>query len=401
MTPGQRRTAALTLAVFFVCGLIALAGSGTPGIDDDGMRGQPELIVITYNDLGMHCMNEDYQDLLILPPYNTLRAQILERKDDPELLENGHTVTFTLPTQHDAADRTSFWTHAEELFGVDLPPDVGLTGNTLSGTFEAMPDERFWEVTGVPITPFDDFGRLNPYPLAQVEVVGERGVGSTTTVIPVSGELNCNLCHEADGISVGRDILQDHDRIHGTDLDANRPVLCASCHADPALGAPGQPGISALSHAIHTAHADRLGVLSLENECYSCHPGLRTQCQRDVHFVNGVDCNSCHGSMLDVGSTKRTPWVDQPRCGDCHERPGFEFEQPGRLFKDSVGHKGVMCITCHGSPHAIGPAASETDNLQPTLLQGHSGVLSECTACHAEQPEHPFFHRVSEDGDDD
>ncbi|MCA9311983.1 MAG: hypothetical protein KDA21_12300, partial [Phycisphaerales bacterium] len=354
-------------------------------------------VVLGYNDLGMHCMNEDYADLMILPPYNTLRTQILERRDSPEFITGDHTVTYSVPTQHDAADRTIFWSYVADLLGVALPTDVGLTGNALTGQMHRVSGKRYWEASGIPVTPFDDFGRLNTYPLARVDVVGQAGAATTATVIPVSGELNCNLCHQAAGISVGMDILQDHDRLHGTDLQNNRPVLCASCHADPALGAPGVPGVSALSHAIHGAHADRVGELGLDNECYSCHPGLRTQCQRDVHFLAGIDCNACHGGMADVGNPARTPWVQEPRCGDCHVRPGFEFEQPDTLYKDSVGHRGVSCFTCHGSPHAIGPAAAETDNLQPIRLQGHEGVINECSVCHSRQPEHPFFHRVGED----
>ncbi len=53
-------------------------------------------------------------------------------------------------------------------------------------------------------------------------------------------------CHNTPGMTVESEILTRHDKLHtklpdGTPislLDA-RPVLCASCHADPALGAPG------------------------------------------------------------------------------------------------------------------------------------------------------------------
>ena len=31
-----------------------------------------DYIVIGWNDLGMHCYNPDFQDLAVLPPYNTL-----------------------------------------------------------------------------------------------------------------------------------------------------------------------------------------------------------------------------------------------------------------------------------------------------------------------------------------
>lgn len=113
-------------------------------------------------------------------------------------------------------------------------------------------------------------------------------------------------------------------------------------------------------------------------------------------------CTECHGEMQDVGDPVRRPWIDEPRCSDCHIRPGFEFEQPGTLFRDSRGHSGVQCSACHGSPHAITPTVTGVDNLQAIALQGHPGKIDTCIVCHTEQPGDPFFHRVSHDlgGDD-
>jgi hypothetical protein len=72
---------------------------------------------------------------------------------------------------------------------------------------------------------------------------------------------------------------------------------------------------------------------------------------------------------------------------------GHEYEQPGKLYRDSVGHHGVKCITCHGSPHAIGPSINPRDNVQPIALQGHPGTIDKCTVCHRTQPHDPFDHR--------
>ncbi|MCA9294328.1 MAG: hypothetical protein KDA20_10985 [Phycisphaerales bacterium] len=359
-----------------------------------------ELVVIAYNDLGMHCMDEDFSELIILPPFNTIRAQVIERHGSPQILEDAENLTlrFSLPANTRSADKTNFWSQVEAAFGVALPPDIGLTGNGLSGEMERGPGggAKYWEVVGIPVTPFEDNGRINPYPLAQIDVEHADGrTGQTVTVVPVSTELSCNLCHSATDGSANLDVLRDHDALHGTDLVNQRPVLCASCHADNALGAPGQPGLPALSHAIHGAHADRMHLVDgiVDNACYACHPGIRTSCHRGRHQVNGVDCIACHGDMADVGNPTRNPWVDLPRCGDCHTRPGFEFEQPGVLYKDSVGHGGVMCVSCHGSPHVILPSGAEADNQQSLLLQGKTGILDTCTTCHTSMPSDPFPHR--------
>jgi hypothetical protein len=247
------------------------------------------------------------------------------------------------------------------------------------------------------LTPITDQGVENPYQLSRIDVIaGGQNVATTQAVVPVSWEISCNLCHNTPGISVASDILTKHDQLHATQLMAQRPVLCASCHADPALNTTGQPGVSTLSHAMHGAHANRFtpDVLQQVNgiSCYACHPGIRTQCQRDVHYAMGITCTACHGSMDAVADPARTPWVTEPRCDNCHSRPGFTFEQPGTLYKASLGHHGVKCASCHGSPHAITPTVTAADNVQAILLQGHAGTINDCRVCHRNQPDDGFNH---------
>ena len=143
-----------------------------------------------------------------------------------------------------------------------------------------------------------------------------------------------------------------------------------------------------------------MDVLQLQVECYACHPGIRTKCFRDVHFSAGMTCSDCHGSMTNVASLNRQPWVTEPRCDDCHKRAGFEFEQAHTLYRDSNGHGAVHCSACHGSPHAITPTVVKRDNVQAIALQGHAGTIDTCTVCHTQQPDDSFPHRYfTEDKD--
>jgi hypothetical protein len=325
--------------------LLAASTEAKPAVVDN-------LVVVGVNDLGMHCSQEDFSELCILPPYNTLRAQVILRGVEPEIMDGDVTVKYTVPEHSRSSDKTNFWTYAPQLFGVNLAPDVGLTGHGMSGTMEAVPGEKIFEVTGIPILSTDDAGRLDPYPVGIITVSGALGTATTRAVVPVSSEMSCSLCHGNPGMSVAHDILADHDALHGTNLINQKPVLCASCHADAALGAPGVPGVSALSHAMHGAHADRVQASGLENACYACHPGIRTQCQRDVHAAAGVACIDCHG--------------------------------------------GVRCVTCHGSPHTMRPAVTPIDNAQTIALQGFAGPISVCTTCHTQQPNEAFFHSVED-----
>lgn len=375
------------LAGAAVLGAAVLAQSATPRVVSTPM------VVFGTNDLGMHCMQQDFSQMMILPPYNNLHAMVVDRTHgSPEIVTSGVTVEYTIPSNTHASDKVNFWRYAQALLGVALPPEVGLTGNRMSGVMTPTGNGD-WAATGIPVVPIDDNGRENPYPLATITVKRQGAVvAQTQAVVPASWEQNCNLCHHTAGISVATDILRAHDRLHGTTLEQQQPVNCSSCHSDNALGAPGLPGVSSLSMAMHGAHAPRMNMVNLAVDCYACHPGIRTQCQRDVHFVNGMNCHDCHTSMEAVANPARRPWIDEPKCADCHSRPGFQFEEAGKLFRESRGHNGITCLACHGSPHAITPTAAAVDNLQALNIQGHSGVINTCTVCHQQTPGDPFNH---------
>jgi hypothetical protein len=155
-------------------------------------------------------------------------------------------------------------------------------------------------------------------------------------------------------------------------------------------------------------------------------------------MTDQVSCQNCHGNMSAVGGRSplraggsidgqndgraRRPWVDLPRCQSCHTgdanshltladaslmasdglrtlvafdaadasaspraAPSSRFaENAGKLYRFSTGHGGLACEACHNSTHAIWPNAIEThnDNVAARQVQGHSGTLVECTACH-------------------
>jgi hypothetical protein len=360
------------------------------------------MVVLGFNDLGMHCMNQDFSELCLLPPYNNLHAQVINRSgEDPRIVADASIqVQYQIPGNTQSVGKTNFWTFAPSLFGVNLGPNIGLTGNGLSGTLKPTGDGDY-AATGIPLTPMTDQGVENPYQLSLITVKsGPTTMATTQAVVPVSWEINCNLCHNSPGVSTATDILTRHDLLHGTDLVNQKPVVCASCHADPALGTAGKPGIQTLSSAMHGAHAPRMGAVAgkVSVDCYACHPGIRTQCQRDVHFANGITCHQCHGDMTAVADPSRTPWQTGPRCDNCHNRPGFAFEQPGTLYKVSKGHNGVKCAACHGSPHAITPTVTAPDNVQAITLQGHAGTINSCTVCHSRQPDDGFNHTYGGDG---
>lgn len=508
---------------------------GAPGSGDGAHA------VLAFNDLGMHCADLGLVPFSILPPFNDLNAEVVRKGSTgaarPRRLGEGevelrysaassardpvgpgsiNSTSQNYPVGAAAPDadlaKTDFWdlygamTVAAILFpGLNPLPDEGLQtiANLDHGRYmpgiedpyhanDPQPFSRFEEVygwftaQGIPITPVDDAGRKNSYPLMRVQAVApgtEAVLATVDAVTPVSAEVDCRDCHtmgrvgadpaaraagpvfvppasaeRADVETAAKtNILRLHDYKHaavaGT-LDGGPPVLCASCHGSAALsgvgGPAGDPARSTMSSAMHAFHGllqtDESGALlrdaggepvlrapgdpdaitlipfgegvTMEQNCFLCHPGKITQCFRGAMFAAGQTCDSCHGDMLAVGAEfelasggdpatgKRRAWLDEPRCESCHagaaEPRTIAFdpadpaatpilasdkrfaEQPGTLYRDSLGHGGLACESCHGSPHAIwpNPNPDANDNVAATQLQGHAGTIVECSVCH-------------------
>ena len=350
-----------------------------------------EYIVLSWNDLGMHCANKDFSTICILPPYNNLKAQVIKRgtaTTPPQVITTGLTVTYEIPGNTYSVGKTNFWTYSQALFGV-TQANIGLTGAGLTGTMGVNTNEYFQD--GIPLTPYQDDNLVteSPFQLALIKVKDGGGnlLTETQPVIPVSNEINCvsSGCHNSE-----QAILNAHEQEGGFNPN-NKPVKCASCHSDNALGAPGVSGVPSFSRVIHEKHG------SITNDCYKCHPGPNTQCFRDVMHKGGMICQDCHGSVSNVALTienGRQPWLQEPSCGatSCH---GSNYApETNKLYRQSRGHGNLYCSACHGSPHAIVPTEQANDNIQNIAVQGWAGTLNKCSVCHGIIPDLPGPHGI-------
>ncbi|HLO25702.1 MAG TPA: hypothetical protein VK187_06280 [Geobacteraceae bacterium] len=254
--------------------------------------------ILAWNDLGMHCAQDDYSYFCILPPFNNLHVQVIERGGG--VVTSGITVSYAFPKKTDSTLHTNFWNYAAK-YGWTLSPNVGLTGNGLAGTMQVDAGNLGFVATGIPVTPYDDDGTWDPYGTATITVSDGTVTQTASVVVPVSTELNCSNCHGT--MDPFLSILQAHDRLSGTTLVADRTRgvlhLCAECHADNALGLVGKPGLRNLSLAMHGFHKDKVNVSADPGtpDCYNCHPGPRTNCLRGIMSHAGQTCSNCHGTM--------------------------------------------------------------------------------------------------------
>ena len=346
--------------------------------------------LLAWNDLGMHCMDgKDYSVFSILPPYNTLNAQLLKRSGTSNKhVTSGVTITYQAAASLDGKYnttslldsqnnlKTNFWDYVLPLFNTTLTEDVGLAGYA---TASATPNQlhysvlhNWWEATGIPMTPYNDDGSKNYYPMVDVIASDSSGavLATTTVVLPVSDEMDCTACHSStSGYSDARpaagwendanserdykwNILRLHDDKVPTAVSSNltaletagysnynsaglyatakagNPVLCATCHSSNALPGTGVAGVKPLTEALHTLHANvtdpangmSLGSSSNRSSCYTCHPGATTKCLRGaMGKQSNIQCQSCHGSMSAVGKHARNGWLEEPNCQSCHQ----------------------------------------------------------------------------------
>ena len=426
-----------------------------PEFDPD----KDEYVLLVWNDLGMHCISDNEKYFSFLPPANTLNAQLFRRGPQPSLVTRGVTLAYEVEEGfRNPAAHSAFWDYDIQIFGVDLPEGTGLMGKGVTGTMDLA--GSVFAAPLIPVVPYRDDGTYNPYPIftitARDEDTGEL-LAVTKAVAPTSTEMGCRNCHEggwawndvsgmADLTAIN--ILKAHDRYNQTtllaDAEKGEPKLCQSCHADPAVMAPGQPGVLNFSTAIHGFHANYLSGMDHE-ACNMCHPSREegnTNCFRGRHSQVGVNCTECHGTMEDhalgllanqsgIPASERLsrglepvfayeksevkarmPWLMEPDCRSCHTNfnifddgfggtafnlwvPGFEA-----LYRNRTDNHGVMCIACHGSTHAVYGAYNkyglQRDNQQPIQYQGLAGTIGtheQCMVCHTIDMEMNGHHR--------
>lgn len=372
------------------------------GIEDDDSviaGGVPQINathqVLAFNDLGMHCADLDYSTFVILPPFNVIHSQVIERGDTPRILDNtqvtvsyravidaGGSINATSQNQAGAVNKTNFWDvnpqtgnrYVFDLFGLDPKPGEGLAfGQKMPGnkqpymandpqSFEHFDVEKHWfAADGVPILPIDDAGQLNAYPLMRVSAsaanTGEV-LASLDVVLPVASEADCQNCHALGEIAAPTDspinfvfpddindpnsvlqaaklnILALHDARHGTRLLDETPVLCAGCHYSAALDLTGT---------------------GPEGE----------QLSRDT--MSEV-MHRHHGEFTDPVTGDRvfpTNGTLEETCYQCH---------PGKVtqcLRGAMGGAGIECKDCHGSMLAVG-----SESRQPWLDEPR------CESCH-------------------
>ena len=145
--------------------------------------------LLGWNNLGMHCMDSDYSVFSILPPYNTIEAQLIV---GGKLVTNGSGYTVTYQAVVDASGslnstamgKGNYYSYATALYGAVLGPEGGLAGWNMPGT-NNTPQGMLFEATipTIMTTPMSDMTfRVVPV-IQRIRATPARPVGTASRMI--------------------------------------------------------------------------------------------------------------------------------------------------------------------------------------------------------------------------
>jgi hypothetical protein len=372
--------------------IAACTAPDNSNIDNSGTFVNATHQVLTFNDLGMHCADLDYSTFVILPPFNVVHSQVIERGNPPRILDSTEasvsyravldgsgSINTTSRNQAGGITKTNFWdinrstgnSYVYDLFGLDPPADEGLAfGQAMPGILNPYNSNnpqafnrfdtayKWFAADGIPILPIDDNGQANAYPLMRISATllsSGQTVANLDAVLPVASEADCQNCHSlgetgasdnnpnyifASDINDPNSVLQAakhnilalHDDKHGTRLLNEKPVLCARCHYSAALDLEGKGPTNSLPKMSEVMHG---------------HHG-------ELKDVTGAPLFPTNGSLEET-------------CYQCH--PG----KVTRCLRGAMGGAGIECVDCHGSMLAVGSSSREPWIDEPRCESCHTG----------------------------
>ena len=378
-----------TVAVSFV--ISSSGGGGTAGFK-----------LIGWNDLGMHCDDgKDYSVFGLLPPYNTLHAQLISLSGS--LVVNPAGLRITYQGIHDpltntintiSSPKTNWWSYAGQLvapLGFPAPMlDVGLAPAGVSGF--AMPGlsntpqtmlfstaDNTWVATGLPAVPYGDAAAPpfphNDYPMMQLTATDSSGnvLATTNIVVPVSDDIGCATCHGSMSGDVAAMPASGWSNLTDPDKDMKHNIL--KKHDDRfAATTVFQTAAAAVGYStagLETTTATK-PVL-----CINCHAEafLGLSGQPNIKAFS-LAMHGLHASQIDP-ATNQTLDAATTRAGCYRCHPGSSSQclrgVMGNLTDASGAHL-IECQSCHGNLSNLATSTRKPWFDEPNCQACHTGT---------------------------
>lgn len=357
----------------------------------------------------MHCECPGYSTFMILPPYNTIRAQVFKTASDhPQMVTSGITISyaFTTPNETDNYlintdpyfNNSGFgWIkYSPKLFPGFQPVVNGkvmsIAGTPLEGNMTFDSASQAWIAKGVPAfavttgtaddVMLDPFGGPNrdPYLTLQVTAKDSHGttLASTQTVVPVAFG-GCCGCHlplaAANGYpQTPQGSFQYMGKMHsqnGSNIDFSMidpdgdgqggPIRCSWCHWDPAMGESAAPGLANVWPNYQILPGAGFTKSQVRTSKYSFSYVLHAFHAQDTVVLTQYDPNIAKD------------------CYNCHPGNGVN------CYRDVHVNQQIWCTDCHGD---LNQRLSTNQYAQPwqqsTLptCQGSSPGINSIFTCH-------------------
>ena len=406
----------LILSLFLVLNVRAQAAPAPPQTDSAYNSYQ----VFAFNDLGMHCYDNDFSVFSLLPPFTVVHSQVIYKGIKPQLLTDSTFKVTYAPTYDPngsinttSIGKTNFWDSMFKLFGVNQPLDVGILGYKMpSDTFgpQAMafdPGYKWFSAPGIPLTNIDDMGNINSFPMMRIEATDNSTNlprSFLDIVVPASSEMNCASCHETAafvvqgvtasdaspppriGPSPGANLLADTD--FSTNPNATIRFRENILILHDALGSYGgaNPSYPNYIGAAYPGYATLWGVYKGGTPilCAKCHyskaldlAGTGPDTLQADHLYLARGMHKHHGTawpMMDttyvipIPGAYTTP-ATPSECYYCH--PGNDTQ----CLRSVMAVQGISCQNCHGDLQAL---AGFTPQLaQPNFVDSYLPNVSD------------------------
>ena len=161
------------------------------------------------------------------------------------------------------------------------------------------------------------------------------------------------------------------------------PSFAPTATADPPSGRPVRARRSSISsQAIHGFHAT-----TVELTCYDCHPGTKTLFHRSTaHTTRTGTAPICHGSLTTLTTmlyAGRVPWKNEPSCVNCHTFVAEVDTGSTPLPQRHRPRRPVLPRLPRQSPRP-GPLGRRTrDHYRLLQYQNKALSLGSCRVCHS------------------
>ena len=388
--------------------------------------------VVARNDLGMHCACPTFEGFLLLPPFNTIKVQVLSKSSSSvSVVSSGITVSYSIAEETTAqlqADPyfASWIKNAPKLFPGFQPVvngvAMGIAGYGITGNATYNSQSMAWEAVGIPAYPIttgnstkdimtDPLGgpKRDPYLTANITVKNSSGtvIGTTSTVVPVAfgGCCTCHLplasqngypatpagsfaylgkLHAANSSKIDISMIDpDGDGVGG-------PVRCSWCHWDPAMGesaAPGWPtGTKLLPGATFTLKKSTRSFSDVLHKFHTQNTKVLTQFDANI-AKNCYDCHPGNNVNCYRGAHKGKTAIWCTDChGDLNQRiTTGQLAQPWKTSTLPSCYKPALGITSAFACHASVPQTTWDPGLFGSYINGRGGMGSHkilCIGCH-------------------